>query len=222
MNRSSVLDTLRLHVAQELTDEMDFGAWVGWAVGRNVRELELDITDTIGLLGLHLYSKISLPRVFYQEKLLQSLSSVTRLSLALFPQRSIGDTVVFHRLVDLELNTSEDDWWDLLTCMINHCPALRIVRLIGLPNSQVSSSSRKWIQPKSAPKYLETLVWKGYKLPGEREKEAVKYLVGNAKCLKRATISIIGLNSDDKIELLNELTSVVKASNSCELLLLLN
>lgn len=153
-----------------------------------------------------------------EEKLLRSLCSATRLSLASYQGRSSIDNTVFHRLVDLELSTDERGWWDLLTYMINHSPALRILRLIGLSNPV--RSPRTWIQPKNPPIYLETLVWKAGGLPREEQKEVVKYLVRNAKRLKRATLSSTSNNSkEEKIELLKELTSVVRPANSCELLL---
>lgn len=76
----------------------------------------------------------------------------------------------------------------------------------------------KWNQPKSIPECLEILVWTCYEWKVQEEKEVVKYILRNASSLKRATFSESELNSEDRVEMVNELESMVRASKSCQLL----
>ncbi|CAA7041020.1 unnamed protein product [Microthlaspi erraticum] len=102
-------------------------------------------------------------------------------------------------------------------------PKLQVLKLTKQYWSQ--KAGVKWSQPKNVPEclllHLQTFVWKGYNKLLEEEKELVKYILRNANHLKRAKFSIKGLNSDERLEIAEELESVVRASNSsCQLLLL--
>ncbi|CAG7909110.1 unnamed protein product [Brassica rapa] len=173
------------------------------------------------------------------KKLMQSLASVKRLSLSLSPSEIItfpntdlylspselitfpSTGTIFHQLVHLELSTDKADWWNLLTRMINTSPRLQVLKLIGeWYYGKVGVSCKEWNQPKNVPECLETFVWNTYKEQQEEEKEVAKYILRNANRLKKASISIKGFNSDERLQLLKELENVVKASNSpCELLM---
>ncbi|KAJ0255972.1 F-box domain-containing protein [Hirschfeldia incana] len=146
------------------------------------------------------------------QQLLHSLSSVTRLALSSYRDRGRFDNTVFHRLVDLELSMLDSGWWDLLTRMINHSPALRILRLVGSVKCFIISFDVLPRTPKNAPLYLETLSWKCYRsTPQVKEKKVVNYLVRNANRLNRAATSSRYLSdSEEKVELLKELKSVVQ------------
>ncbi|XP_010502644.1 PREDICTED: putative F-box/FBD/LRR-repeat protein At4g13965, partial [Camelina sativa] len=157
------------------------------------------------------------------ENLLGSLTSLTRLSLALssplkikFPTGSI-----FHQLVYLELHTNKEEWWNLLTLMLDSSPKLQVLKLIDsrpLGSRKDLVAHGQWNQPNNVAEcllhHLETFVWNGYKEKLEEEIEVAKYILRNANCLKEATISIIGLNSYERLEMLKELESVVRVSNS--------
>ncbi|XP_020881408.1 F-box/LRR-repeat protein At3g26922-like isoform X2 [Arabidopsis lyrata subsp. lyrata] len=118
------------------------------------------------------------------EKLLESLTSVKRLSLALSP---------------LEEWSGEN----------NHL------------------ANRNWDQPKNVPGcllfHLETFMWKGCKKLGEDEKVVAKYILRNSNRLKKATFTrkiYEENNSQDMVEnleMVEELESVVRTSNSCQL-----
>uniref|UniRef100_M4DFT2 FBD domain-containing protein n=2 Tax=Brassica campestris TaxID=3711 RepID=M4DFT2_BRACM len=173
------------------------------------------------------------------KKLMQSLASVKRLSLSLSPSEMItfpntdlylspseliafpSTGTIFHQLVHLELSTDKAYWWNLLTRMINTSPRLQVLKLIGeWYYGKVGVSCKEWNQPKNVPECLETFVWNTYKEQQEEEKEVAKYILRNANRLKKASISIKGFNSDERLQLLKELENVVKASNSpCELLM---
>lgn len=79
----------------------------------------------------------------------------------------------------------------------------------------------KWNQPKNVPEclllHLETFVWTCYEARLEDEIEVAKYILRNARRLRKATFSKIEINSDKRAEMVEELESVVRASNSCQL-----
>ncbi|KAL0847890.1 hypothetical protein Bca101_021137 [Brassica carinata] len=145
---------------------------------------------------------------------IKSLSS--SLSEIAFPNYTI-----FHELVYLELCTSQAMWCNLLTLMINTSPKLQVLKLIGCGWGYRKVRAGRWNQPKNVPECLETFVWNSCKEEQqEEEKKVVKYILGNANRLKKANISIKGFNSHERLKMLEELESVVKASkSSCNSLL---
>ncbi|KAL0723994.1 hypothetical protein Bca4012_038593 [Brassica carinata] len=159
---------------------------------------------------------IDLSEVIIDKKLMRSLASVKRLSLALSPSEMItfpSNGTIFHQLVHLELSTDKADWWNLLTRMINTSPRLQVLKLIGeWYYGKVGVSCKEWNQPKNLPECLETFVWNTYKEQQEEEKEVAKYILRNANRLKKANISIKGFNSDERLKLLKELENAAKPS----------
>nr|VDC68548.1 unnamed protein product [Brassica rapa] len=77
----------------------------------------------------------------------------------------------------------------------------------------------------SPPKYvaecllnrLETFVWENYEGEIEDEREVAQYILRNASCLETATFSRTDIHPEKRLERLKELESVVRASNSCQL-----
>ncbi|KAJ4904365.1 FBD-associated F-box protein [Raphanus sativus] len=138
----------------------------------------------------------------------------------------------FYHLVSLELNTSKRGWSNLLAYMLDSSPKLQILKLIidaYCYDIKVSGSSwGEWEQrPKCVPEcllfHLETLVWKRYIWDRKDDKDVATYILKNARRLKKATfytepIQLQNLQTlEEKHEMLNELASVVRASNSCNL-----
>ncbi|KAG7632711.1 Leucine-rich repeat 2 [Arabidopsis suecica] len=163
------------------------------------------------------------------EKLLESLTSVKRLSLALSPLEIKFPTgSIFYQLVSLELYTNKAEWWNLLVLMLDSSPKLQVLKLNGKWSGKNNHLAiRDWDQPKNVPGcllfHLETFMWKGCKRIGEDEKEVAIYILRNTNRLKRATFSRIIYeenNSQDMVEnrkMVEELESVVRASKSCKL-----
>ncbi|KAL1205470.1 putative F-box/FBD/LRR-repeat protein [Cardamine amara subsp. amara] len=160
------------------------------------------------------------------EKLMKSLTSVKRLSLQVsalkFPTGRI-----FYQLEYLELCINYAAWWNLLTLMLDSSPKLQVLKLIDpqLSRREDLGDQGKWNQPNNVAecllRHLKTFVLISYKEELKEEIEVAKYILKNANCLKKATFSIKGLNSDKRVEMLEELESVVRVSNSsCQLLLL--
>ncbi|KAJ4883938.1 F-box/FBD/LRR-repeat protein [Raphanus sativus] len=146
-----------------------------------------------------------------------SLSSRSSLiSEIAFPKYTI-----FHQLEYLELCTSQAMWCNLLTLVINTCPRLQVLKLIGCGwDSRKVCVAGRWIQPKNVPECLETFVWNCCsKEQQEKEKGVAKYIVRNANRLKEARIIMKEFNSRERLKMLEEFKSVVKASNSsCNIL----
>lgn len=80
----------------------------------------------------------------------------------------------------------------------------------------------EWKQPENVPKcfwfLLETFIWKGYKWQREDEKQVAKYVLKNAINLKRAIISSKRIKPKERVEVVKDLKSVVRASNFCQLI----
>ncbi|KAL9292846.1 putative FBD domain-containing protein [Arabidopsis thaliana] len=140
--------------------------------------------------------------------ILGSLTSVKRLSLEISALK----------LVYLELCIYRADCWNLLMLMLDHSPNLQVLKLIG--KSLDGVPLWKWIQPKNIPKckllHLETFVWEDYEWR-EDEKEVTKYILSNASRLDKATFLTKRLTSKERVEMVEELETVIKASSSCQL-----
>ncbi|CAA7040732.1 unnamed protein product [Microthlaspi erraticum] len=159
------------------------------------------------------------------ENLLESLTSVKRLSLELVPLKEVKFPTdsIFYQLVSLEIYTSTNAWWDLLTFMLDSSPILQVLKLINTQKRggwrQGFVAGRKWKQPENVPEcllfHLETFMWTGSD-EGlvEEEKEVAKYILKNTNLLERASFSSIRMSSEDRLEL----ECVVRASNSCQIL----
>ncbi|XP_019101817.1 PREDICTED: putative F-box/FBD/LRR-repeat protein At4g13965 [Camelina sativa] len=151
------------------------------------------------------------------------IENVPKLVEIKFPTGSI-----FYQLVYLELHTNKEAWWNLLTLMLDSSPQLQFLELIDsrpLGSRKDLVAHGTWNQPNNVAEcllhHLETFVRNGYKEQLEEVIEVAKYILRNANCLKEATFSIIGLNSYERLEMLEELESVVRVSNSsCKLVLL--
>ncbi|XP_023638292.1 F-box/LRR-repeat protein At3g26922 isoform X1 [Capsella rubella] len=165
------------------------------------------------------------------ERLLESFTSVKRLSLALSPLEIKFPTgSIFYQLVSLELYTHKPEWWNLLVLMLDSSPKLQILKLIGSQRRSCKnyhSAFRNWNQPKNVPGcllfHLGSFMWKGCNRLGEDEREVAKYILRNTNRLKRATFSRIiyeensSLDMAEMVEMRKDLESVVRASNSCQL-----
>ncbi|KAL1217289.1 F-box/FBD/LRR-repeat protein [Cardamine amara subsp. amara] len=164
------------------------------------------------------------------ENILDSLTSAKRLCLHLSPlEITVPTGKIFHQLVCLELRTHEKEWWNLLSIMLDTSPKLQILKLtdLYLRDDKKNPDKRNWDPPKCVPEcllfHLETFVWLGYEWQRGDEKEVATYIIENARRLKKATFSTkpIDMEKLEKLEkrreMLNELASVGRGSNSCHL-----
>ncbi|XP_010507328.1 PREDICTED: FBD-associated F-box protein At3g49020-like [Camelina sativa] len=175
-------------------------------------------------------AKISDVSYITNENILETLTHTKRLSLNLSPlQITYPIGKIFDQLLYLELRTNRKEWRNLLSLMLDRSPKLQILKLIDPYHfdREDSLNGQEWNQPTCVPEcllfHLETFLWTGYEWQLEDEKEVATYILKNARRLKKATLSTKPIESKEleKLEkrrqMLNELTIVVRASNSCHL-----
>ncbi|KAJ4868292.1 F-box/FBD/LRR-repeat protein [Raphanus sativus] len=169
------------------------------------------------------------------ETIMASLKSTKRLCLDLSPLQIAYPTgIVFYQLVYLEMYSHKVEWWNLLAVMLDSSPKLQVLKLTDdssqqpkLVSDKKNMEPGKWNQPKCVPQcllwHLETFVWTRPDWIREEEKEVARYILGNARHLKKATFIIEPIESKrlfrlaKRREMLNELPAVVRASSSCQL-----
>ncbi|KAF3548142.1 hypothetical protein DY000_02001499 [Brassica cretica] len=132
------------------------------------------------------------------EKLLRVLSSVEHLVICLYPSivLDLTDSLIFNRLLHLELNTYPEYTEDQLYCL----------------GSEPSSV------PKCLSFHLESIQWRGYAGTLD-EREAAAYILKNAHRLKTSTIRLHRTCMDNGQIIMKDLTSMSKASASCQLVI---
>ncbi|CAA7042382.1 unnamed protein product [Microthlaspi erraticum] len=149
--------------------------------------------------------------------IMRSLTPAKRLFLSSSDPITYPTDSIFYRLVDFELQTCNAEWGNLLMLMLDASPKLQALKLTGFPpcsKEKDDVACEKWNQPKNVPEclllHLQTLVWESYKGQREEEKEVAKYILRNANHLKKATFIRLFAS-------VGELESMLKASNSCQL-----
>ncbi|CAA7055542.1 unnamed protein product [Microthlaspi erraticum] len=152
--------------------------------------------------------------------ILGSITSVKHLDLCLVDSEyPLGS--VFHSLVHLKICTCHPEWLELLMCLLRSSPNLQALRMDQHHHELWDEDSRpSWIEPSSVPECvsssLQTL-WVDYK-GTDVEKEMVAYMLRNANCLKKATISSVSIDPCKKIEMVKELSSLSRCSSTCHLI----
>ncbi|ESQ56154.1 hypothetical protein EUTSA_v10027210mg [Eutrema salsugineum] len=161
------------------------------------------------------------------EKLLKSIPSVKHLCLCLTASMVIKrHRIVFHHLVHLELCPLRQDWWDLLTWMLESSPKLQVLEISECDQSLCLKEpiiGDHWAGPSSVPEclmsHLHTFKWNDYRRRSN-EKEIVAYVLKNATQLQTVSISVYKYDSEEeRFQKLNELVSLPRASSSSRLLL---
>ncbi|CAH2079980.1 unnamed protein product [Thlaspi arvense] len=149
------------------------------------------------------------------DKFMRSLASTVLLEIVLgIPTVVCFTTITFFQLIECEIQPFELDWLEPLMVFVQNCPKLKVlfINLIYLREDFPLS----WNHPSSVPKcllnHLEIFEWKRY---GGRtqEKELVRYILANSRCLKRVAIN----NPEDNEEMMDELKSMSRISQSCQL-----
>ncbi|CAL9247106.1 unnamed protein product [Arabidopsis halleri] len=106
-------------------------------------------------------AKVSDVSHIINENILESLTSAKRLSMGLPSQLQIKYPVgkIFYQLLSLEIHTDEEEWWNLLSLMLDSSPKLQILKLIDVSIMMILNFTmrymnkdlpvdRKWNQPK--------------------------------------------------------------------------
>ncbi|CAH2069760.1 unnamed protein product [Thlaspi arvense] len=162
-------------------------------------------------------------------KKLSSITSFKRFYLCVPFSKDVYPTgSVFCSLLRLTLCSCETQWLNLLMGVLKDCPKLRALKFNQCHSLRTSDPrpiwNPLWNEKSSVPECLlsslETFEWVCYE-GTEEEKEAVAFIIRNAKCLKKATIKISSkaTESDKKLEVIKELFSSTRVSPACQLAL---
>ncbi|KAL1195838.1 putative F-box/FBD/LRR-repeat protein [Cardamine amara subsp. amara] len=154
------------------------------------------------------------------DKFMRSLSTIMELEIVL----SAGtlawfNAINFSRLIECKIIIlNELDWLEPLMGLLQNSPNLKVLFIDQTFKQVENELPLSWNQPSSVPgclsSHLEIFEWKKY--GGRREeKEMVKYIFANSKCLKRAGIS---LKSTFNYLMMKDLESMSRVSTSCQLL----
>ncbi|CAN6905287.1 unnamed protein product [Brassica oleracea] len=146
------------------------------------------------------------------------ISSLIRLDVLLNnPTVGCFTTINFSQLIERRIQPYEFDWLKPLMILVQNSPKLKVL-LIDVMD-QDDDFPISWHHPGSVPKCLltnlEIFEWKEYGGKFE-EKELVKYIFANSRCLKRAAISIRSkciLEGKEKT-MVDELKSMPRISES--------
>ncbi|XP_018478506.2 FBD-associated F-box protein At3g49020-like isoform X1 [Raphanus sativus] len=174
-------------------------------------------------------SILGIPQI-ENDNILASLTSAKRLYFDLPVEIKYPTGTIFYQLVSLELRIKGRNWWNLLSFMLVSSPKLQILKLDSF-GREVYPVVCERNQPKCVPEclllHLETLVWIGYGWKHkDDEKQVATYILKNARQLKKATFPPTYMftptynkqkEREERLEMLNELDSVVRASKSCHL-----
>ncbi|XP_006280483.2 putative F-box/FBD/LRR-repeat protein At5g56810 [Capsella rubella] len=159
------------------------------------------------------------------EKLPKVLTSVEHLSLDLYPSMvfHLTDRFISKQLLHLEIDIYDNFRSNLLMSLLRDLPCLRALKLNHQhPNYTVEDQPCSVSEPSSVPEclsfHLETIQWIGYAGSYEEIKAAV-YVLENASCLKKATISLHSRDTENDQLMIKELESMPKASTMCQLLI---
>jgi len=153
--------------------------------------------------------------------LLRSLSSIEYLELSIR-----GDTMVawcnavYSLLKECSIHRFYPDLCESLVVLLSNSPKLEVLMVDStfLIERSENHAPVLWNQPSSVPECLSShptiFEWKGYG-GREDEKELIRYILENFKCLKRAEISMNSTCSlEKKQRMIDELESMHSVSTS--------
>uniref|UniRef100_M4DQU1 F-box domain-containing protein n=1 Tax=Brassica campestris TaxID=3711 RepID=M4DQU1_BRACM len=139
-----------------------------------------------------------------------NMTELVKASVNISPYLPLATSFLF--LDHLELYSCPSQWCNLL----KDAPILRVLKLYQ-KHSQPNDVTDSWNQPISVPEclmsHLEIFEWRHYN-GTDQEREAAKYILGNASCLKKASFYS---KSARKHDILKELESVERGSKTCML-----
>ncbi|XP_010485170.1 PREDICTED: probable FBD-associated F-box protein At1g32375 [Camelina sativa] len=132
---------------------------------------------------------------------------------------------VFCSLVSLEIWITHTDWFNLLMRFLKDSPNLRALKLEKLyfneddDEDDADDDRPCWSEPSSIPECaiwsLETLEWSEYE-GAEEDKQVIAFILRNAHCLKKATISTESTEEPNKkLQMLKELSLFPRRSPTC-------
>ncbi|CAG7880236.1 unnamed protein product [Brassica rapa] len=157
------------------------------------------------------------------ENLLRVLSSVEHLVICLYPSMvlDLTDSLIFNRLLHLELDVCNSFRSNLLLRLLKYFPNLQSLKLGRTYPKDTEDQlyclvSEQGSVPKCLSIHLESIQWTGYGGTLD-EREAAAYILKNAHRLKTATIRLHTTCMENGQIMMKDLTSMSKALASCYL-----
>ncbi|KAG7556381.1 F-box-like domain superfamily [Arabidopsis suecica] len=159
------------------------------------------------------------------DKFMRSISSVMNFELDLRTATVVWcNAIKFSKLMECKVTLlAELEYWlESLMGLLQNCPNLKVLFIDQTLIRLDENFSLSWKEPSSVPgcfsAHLEIFAWKGY-IGRSKEKEAIKYIFANTKCLKRAGISMKSTcKLEAKEKMMKELESMSRVSTSSQLL----
>ncbi|KAG7565037.1 FBD domain [Arabidopsis suecica] len=192
------------------------------------------VIDTPNLLSLHIFDifghsfsveymphlvTVVIDVLFPNENFMRSLSSVKYLALSPFDIMVPWCDAVnnYSRLVECMIFLSDQDLCESLLVLLSNCSKLKVFMVDSEIGQYANRGPGLWNQPSSVPRclssHLEIFEWEGY-AGREYEKELIRYILENSKCLKTAGISPNSTCSEEKQKMVIELESMQRVPTS--------
>ncbi|KAL1203344.1 putative F-box/FBD/LRR-repeat protein [Cardamine amara subsp. amara] len=126
------------------------------------------------------------------------------------------NAINYSRLIESHIELNDIDLCESLVVLLSNCPKLK--NFLVKCQYETDHFTLLWNQPSSVPKclssHLEIFEWDGY-AGREDEKEFIRYILENSKCLKRAGILLnLTCNAEEKQKIIEELKSMHRVSTS--------
>ncbi|XP_010507409.1 PREDICTED: F-box/FBD/LRR-repeat protein At3g52680 [Camelina sativa] len=144
------------------------------------------------------------------ENIVGSLTSVKRLFLDLSPlEIKFPADSIFYQLVHPKMYTCKEEWWNLLTLMLNSSPKLQFLKLTNEKRKfrKHGLVGRRWNEAKNVPEcllsHLKMFVWTRYRWDSSFSTRPIDSKEHN--------------KLEERCKTLKELDGVVRASISCHL-----
>ncbi|ESQ38142.1 hypothetical protein EUTSA_v10029383mg, partial [Eutrema salsugineum] len=241
LHKAPVLETLVIGIGPQCPCPVDLDVyverWIATAVDRKVRQLGIKLMwsagpasvckslytcDTLVLLSLCDKILVDVP----SSACLPSLKTLNLISVVYKDEDSLVtwcNTFNFSHLMECTIGLLyELDWLESLMGFLQNSPNLKNLYIDQKFIRLAEDFSLSWNEPGSVPgclsTHLEIFEWEGY-IGRREEKEAIRYIFANAKCLKRAGISVEpACKLKDKEKMMRELESMSRVSTSSQLL----
>ncbi|EOA23044.1 hypothetical protein CARUB_v10003814mg [Capsella rubella] len=152
------------------------------------------------------------------DQLLRPLSAVLSLELVLTHEMAVCcGTIKFFRLIKCKLVPCNSDWMESLVPLLRNTPKLKSLIVDYRSTSQASNAYPLWSSdPECLSSSLEEFEMINYGGIGEEE-DLVAYILENAKCLKKATISFIPEIEDCKDIFIDRFEAIHRVSKASQL-----
>ncbi|XP_010495458.2 PREDICTED: putative F-box/FBD/LRR-repeat protein At1g22000 [Camelina sativa] len=233
VHKAPVLEILAIELIGPFRCHVDVGKWIANAVDRRrVHELALVTTWTAvepAHLSKTLYTCDTIVNLYLVGNILVDvpsrvfLPSVVSNVLYYVLLHIWCNSINFSKLMECNVTLSAElDWLEPLMGLLQNSPNLKDLYIDQTLIQLEEDFSLSWNEPSSVPRcfsaHLEIFEWKGY-IGRIKEKEAIKYIFANSKCLKRAGFSMKStFKVKDREKMMKELESMSRVSTSSQLL----